>query len=645
MLNVSKFSVRSGPLAKTVLEILVVAVSVPCAFWLRLNLSLPATVSALVWNGVLLALISKLFAFRLVQIDRTWWRRFGIRDLESLLKANVIGSALFTTATAMLVGPAFPRSVLLIDFLLCFLLGGGIRFCVRYYYEVLAVNRQRPEHETPVLIYGAGAAGQAVLREIRQNISLPYRVLGFIDDDPRKKGTHLEGLRVLGSGADMQGLFSRTRDESTGIEVCRLRRGQHIVAAILVAMPTASPAQFKTVLGLCSSLKLKCWTVPGIGEIIAGRSLLGQIRAISLEDLLGRAPVQLVQSRVPEAFGGQAVLVTGAAGSIGSELCRQLARVNPALLVAFERSENDLFHLERELRASFPDLRLVAEIGDIFERRHFVAVLRRYQIRAIFHAAAYKHVPLMETNPLAAIRNNILSTYRVATAAQECGVEEFVMISSDKAVRPTNVMGATKRAAEVIISGLESSSTRFVSVRFGNVLGSNGSVVPVFREQIAAGGPVTVTHPEVERYFMTIREAVQLVLEASTMGRGGEIFVLDMGEPIRIVELARKLIELSGLIPDVDVKIAYTGLRPGEKLREELMTTGETILSTHHEKINIFFQQERPTRAAMEEWVRRFEQYTETRQTAAAVAALCELVPEYTPSPEVLGEAALGASV
>ena len=366
-----------------------------------------------------------------------------------------------------------------------------------------------------------------------------------------------------------------------------------------------------------------------------GKAISAQIREVDVQDLLSRVPVELNHELLDEKLHGKVVMVTGAAGSIGSELCRQIARFQPASLVAFDVAETPLFHLEREMRSNYPDVEFRGEIGSIQNQRRVRAVLDAYRPAVIYHAAAYKHVPIMESSVLEAVANNVLGTRNVAMAAAEYGVEEFVLISSDKAVRPTSVMGATKRLCELLIRSLPANGTRYVAVRFGNVLGSNGSVIPVFKQQIAVGGPVTVTHPEMRRYFMTIPEASQLVLQASAMGQGGEIFVLDMGQQIKIVDIARKLILLSGRVPDVDVKIEFTGTRPGEKLFEELNLDDEATIPTEHRKIKIFVGRDLSA-TSVNYQMERLVELCLARKTVEVVRMMRALVPEYSPSEMVL---------
>ena len=389
------------------------------------------------------------------------------------------------------------------------------------------------------------------------------------------------------------------------------------------------------ILELCHAAGLKCRTIPALAEVIEGNGLTTQIRNIAVEDLLGRTPVHLEENQIRGMLAGKVVLVTGAAGSIGSELCRQIARFHPAGIVGFEIAESPLFEIDREMRQEFPQVPFHPEIGSIQNRARLNEVLRQYSPSVVYHAAAYKHVPLMEAHVFEAIENNVFGTSNVAMAAAEHGVEEFVMISSDKAVRPTNIMGATKRVAELLLLALQDGRTKYVAVRFGNVLGSNGSVIPIFKSQIAAGGPVTVTHPDMRRFFMTIPEACQLVLQAGVIAQGGQICVLDMGDPVKIVDLARNLILLSGLKPDEDIKIQFTGMRPGEKLYEELSTLLEDTVPTAHEKIRIYSGNGIPD-GDIEMSLHSLREACETRDAGRLVVTLKGIVQDYSPSAHLL---------
>jgi FlaA1/EpsC-like NDP-sugar epimerase len=595
--------------------------SVTGAFLLRFEYTIPASQFGYLWKGICLAVLSRSVVFRIGGIDRGGWRYSSLPDVYKMLLATAAGTALWGALALALLGPGFPRSIYGMDFVLCFVATAGSRFLVRSYYESHGILRAKRDRKR-ALIYGAGAAGYTLLREVRANPSLEYHVVGFLDDDPHKRGQTLLGVPILGSGRSVPVIVERYR-----------RRGSPI-DEIVIAMPSASGRSMNEALSNCRSTGVPCKTIPGVGELLSGRVLTSQIRDVSLEDLLGRESIRLDETLIRTSLEGRSVMVTGGGGSIGSELCRQVAAFQPSRLVIFERAESDLYRIHLELNEKFPNLEIVQQIGDIRELPSVERAIERHGVQSIFHAAAYKHVPMMEAHLLEAVKNNVLGTHNVVRAAYTHGVSDFLMISSDKAVNPTNIMGMTKRVAELIVSSLptpaEGSNTKCVSVRFGNVLGSNGSVVPLFRQQIAAGGPVTVTHPDMRRYFMTIREAVLLVLQASTMGKGSEIFVLDMGEPVAIVSLARNMIRLSGHEPDVDIEIRFTGLRPGEKLFEELTLEGESHMPTYHQKIKIFHGARKDT-APMEEWIGELERLAAKGAEAQIVSHLRSLVPEYHP--------------
>lgn len=542
------------------------------------------------------------------------WRYVSIPDLIRICTANATASLIAIPMILELAPDSFPRSVFLIDFLVCTSACCGIRLALR----VILDNYRRPITGKRALIYGAGAAAVSVLSEIRKTPRLGYNVVGFVDDDIRLVGVRVQTVRVLGTGRNLQDIV-----RSCGIE------------EVLIAIPTASGQQMTNIIQACQAAAVKCRTIPSLAEIMESQALIRQIRDVAVDDLLGRVPVELDTQAISAKIEGRVIMITGAAGSIGSELCRQVARFRPRAIVAYEIAETPLFEIERELRSRFPDVRFFAEVGSIQNRRRLREVMSLYAPSLLYHAAAYKHVPMMEAHLYEAVENNVFGTLNVAEVADEQGVSDFVLISSDKAVRPTNVMGTTKRISELIISSIESCHTKYVSVRFGNVLGSSGSVVPIFKKQIAAGGPVTITHPEMRRYFMTIPEAVQLVLQASTMGHGKEIFVLDMGSPVKVVDLARKLILLSGLRPDEDIRVEYTGIRPGEKLYEELNTVDENTVPTFHEKINIF---KGPETSAYElhEHLHLLKQFCESRDACGLLVKLKDLVPEYNPSADIL---------
>jgi FlaA1/EpsC-like NDP-sugar epimerase len=445
-------------------------------------------------------------------------------------------------------------------------------------------------------------------------------VVGLIDDDPSKAHLMLDGKRILGDGESLAAVARK-----------------YAVEKVLIAIPSATGPQMVRILKCALDAGVEYKTVPGLGYLIQDMELGRQIREVAVEDLLGRKPVQLDQKRISERIQGQVVMVTGAAGSIGSELCRQIAHFRPLALIGFDAAETPLFQLNREMERNFPDLAFYPEIGSITRPDTLRRVMQRHGPTILYHAAAYKHVPMMEMHVFAAVENNVFGTWNVAHAAAENGVRDFVMISTDKAVRPTSMMGATKRMAEMAIRVFqEETATKYVAVRFGNVLGSNGSVVPIFKEQIAAGGPVTVTHPEITRYFMTIPEAAQLVLQAFSMGKGGEVFVLDMGEPVKIVDLARDLILLSGLQPDRDIHIEYSGLRPGEKLYEELNLGDEKLVPTAHTKIASFVSPMNPDPKRMRARLRELQRIADKQDVGRLILLLKELIPDYNPDSRLL---------
>ena len=576
-------------------------------------------------QALIAACVLKGFVLFVTHFHRIWRTPATVGDIMALLGTNVLASAAFIAGVGLWEHRLLAPSIYVLDFLLCFMFGATVRFFSPVYREV-RYRRLAPagERTKTVLIYGAGQAGLTLLREFRANPKLG-RVAGFLDDDDSKRGANLIGAPVFGMGR----LAPRFVD--------RLRQRGVVVDEIIIAMPSATGRQMQEAAANCRAAGVPCKTIPGMTELLQRKFYSDQIRNISLNDLLGRQPVELEEDRIREGIRGRSVMVTGAAGSIGSELCRQIARFGPSRLVAFDKAESDMFRLELELAQNYPAVTLVPIIGDVCNPQAVNEAIADHDVESIFHAAAYKHVPLMESHSIEAVNNNVIGTSNVVAAAMRHHVGSFLMISTDKAVNPANIMGTTKRAAELIVSAAQKSrhnyGTKFVSVRFGNVLGSNGSVVPVFQEQIAAGGPVTVTHPEIRRYFMTIPEAVQLVLQASIMGNGGEIFVLDMGEPVRIVDLARNMIRLAGHVPGEDIEIRFVGLRPGEKLYEELISEGENILPTRMRKIRIF-NGPTPDPETISNWLRVAERIVAMRSKDRVVGHLKVLVPEYDPKNE-----------
>jgi len=505
--------------------------------------------------------------------------------------------------------PPVPRSVLLLDPILLILILGGSRLGYRVWKERRLRNVLGPPGR-PAVILGAGDAAADLLKNLAR--AGDWRVLGLLDDDPAKRGRQIQGVNVLGALDELVGLAPRL-----GVE------------RAIIAMPSASHQSRRRALEICRRAGVEALTVPSYQDLMSGKVTVSQVRNVELDDLLGRDPVLLDESGLQEWVRGRSILVTGAGGSIGAELCRQIARFEPARLVLFEHNEFALYRMEQEFAEQYPGIGLNCVIGDVKNAARVAEALAAHRPEIVFHAAAYKHVPLMEQdNAWEAIQNNVLGTWRVAEAAIACSVEKFVFVSTDKAVNPTNVMGASKRLAEIVCQRLQARNrTRFVIVRFGNVLGSTGSVIPKFREQIARGGPVTVTHPEITRYFMSIPEAAQLVLQAGLMGIGGEIFVLDMGEPVKIVDLARELIRLSGYA-ESDIGIEFIGLRPGEKLYEELLADGEHTLATPHPKLRIAKSRSAPDADSMAELLAWLQQPNPGVERVRR--ELAARVPEYT---------------
>ncbi|MGE5572164.1 MAG: polysaccharide biosynthesis protein [Bacteroidota bacterium] len=553
-------------------------------------------VRALPYAGLILPRLPALLMVRLASyvafgLYERLWQFASIRELIAIAEAGTIASVGDYVVLHLIRGPGFPRSVTLLMWVFNIALAGGLRLLARLRREWIVTSRSaalslarssvgRPGHSGAAwedvrprrtLIIGAGEAGMMVARELRTHPELGYDVVGFIDDDRAKQGYMLAGMRVLGTRGDLQGVVAR-----------------HNVDEIIIAMPSVPGRVVKEIVAACEGLGTRVRTLPGVYELIDGKVDVSRIRDVQIEDLLRREEIKVDLEKIGGYLSGRKVLVTGAGGSIGQELCRQVARFRPESLVLLGHAENDIYDIDLELRETHPDLHVVPVIGDIRDAARMEAVFDLHRPDVVFHAAAHKHVPLMEMHPEEAINNNVFGTWNVAMAADRHGASRFVLISTDKAVNPVSIMGSTKRAAELLIQALDRhSKTRFMAVRFGNVLGSRGSVIPLFKRQIAAGGPITVTHPDMVRYFMTIPEAVQLVIQAAAMGEGGEVFVLDMGDPVRIADLARDLVRLSGLDPDRDIEIRFTGVRPGEKLFEELLTAEEGTVATCHERIFI----------------------------------------------------------
>ena len=583
------------------------------AFALRFDFQPAAMAGYFSWSWLLILLIIRTGVAWYTGGFHGLWRYSGVRDLQTLLIGTSASSAIFMATLLLLVTNGFPRSILVIDWAGTIILVGGLRFATRTLRE-LSIQAADTDHSgRRLLIVGAGSSGEMLLREIRRHASR-YVPIGFVDDDRNKHQGRIHGVPVLGSISDVPRIVAA-----------------HQVEEIIVAIPTANGRQMRRMIGQCQPAGVPVRTIPSIDQLIDGRVTINQVRDVAIEDLLGRAPVVLDPWAVSHFLHHKCVLVTGAGGSIGSELCRQIRRFKPDRLIIVEQAENALFDIERELHSK-GFVQCIGYIADVLDEARMTQIFQDEKPMVVLHAAAHKHVPMMERHPGEAIKNNIMASRLLANLADAHGVENFVLVSSDKAVNPTSVMGASKRAAEMYVQAMaQRSRTRFSIVRFGNVLGSAGSVIPLFKEQIAKGGPVTVTHPDMRRFFMTIPEACQLVLQAGAMGQGGDLFVLDMGEPVRIVDLARDLIALCGLVPGDDIEIRFTGIRPGEKLAEELNVSHEALDPTTHPKILV-------GRASSMPWIELNERllalaaYAARETDADALrCAMKELIPEFTP--------------
>ena len=589
------------------------------AYWLRLNLSIPAEFQAPMWKAMLVCVPVQAWAYQSFGLYRGVWRYASLPDLRRIV---------FAVATGALAGPfvlmmlglnvGIPRSVFLLEPILLLLIMGGNRVAYRSWKEHRMFGANRGQG-APVLVIGTGDAAITLIKELTR--SPDWRVVGLVDDDPNLAGRVLQSTRVVGG---LDGLVDHAAQLSA--------------THVIIARPEATHQERRRIVDLCRAGNLKVLTIPSFDDLMSGKVQVSAIRQVELDDLLGRDPVVLDNEGLKGLLSNRTVMITGAGGSIGSELARQIVRFKPGLLVLLENGEFALYRIEQELARLVPGQRIACVIGDVRDSRRMHEVVTAHRPSVLFHAAAYKHVPLMEDdNAAEAMTNNVQGTAMVAAAAIAGGVARFVLISTDKAVNPTNVMGASKRLAEMVCQSLDAqaeqrgaAATRFVTVRFGNVLGSTGSVIPKFREQIAAGGPITVTHPDIVRYFMSIPEAAQLVLQAGSMGRGGEIFVLDMGEPVKIADLARDMIRLSGLSEN-DIRIEFVGLRPGEKLFEELLADSESTLPTPHAKLRIAKPSGVPDaawRAELLDWLA-----TPATDSAALKLELRRRLPEYRPQP------------
>jgi FlaA1/EpsC-like NDP-sugar epimerase len=594
------------------LHLVLVVVSSYLALLLRFDAFIPAKDLAL-WLRVLPVLVIvrgvTFYPFRLYE---GLWRYTSISDLRDIVAGVSLSSVAFAVVTRLGMGvTGYPRSVYVIDAVLLVFIMGGLRLGRRVYRELARTGLGKR-----VLIFGAGDAGEMIVRDMQHNRWYDYRPIGFLDDDRAKVGRRIHGLSVMGTRDDLPSIMVREHPDQ-----------------VLIAMPRIDPAIVRSVVRALEPFKVPIKTLPNLRDILDGRVTVSQIRNLAIEDLLPRAPVGLDPAPVRELVAGRTVLVTGAGGSIGSELCRQVLSLGPRALVLYERYENSLFSLANELQGRPESAAVFPVVGDVRDWNTLSRVLGRHRPEVIFHAAAHKHVPLMQLNPCEAVKNNVGGAWTLAQVARRQGVERVVLVSTDKAVNPTSVMGATKRVTELIAQAFANGggpgTTRFTVVRFGNVLGSNGSVVPTFLKQIAAGGPVTVTHPDMRRYFMLIPEAVHLVLHAAAQAEGGEVFVLDMGEQIKVLDVARNLIRLSGFVPDDDIAIEFTGLRPGEKLYEELVGVSEAAEPSRVEKILRVRRGTPPDLAQLKPLVFQLLREATRGDADAVLATLRQVVPTF----------------
>jgi FlaA1/EpsC-like NDP-sugar epimerase len=577
------------------------------------------------------AILIKLICFYLFGVYRGMWRFTSVRDLLDIIKAVSLSASLIVVWIVVIYRyKNVPRSIVFIDWCFNIILISGVRLAIRLFFQKFiptspiqslepingAGEKHRPALNRRLLIIGAGNCGEKILREIQDNPQLRYKVVGFLDDNPNKIGRRIHGIPVRGIIGDVSFIAEKIDADE-----------------LLIAIPSADTAEMRRIVSLCKQSGIRYKTVPGYSELIGGRVSMKAVREVAYRDLIGRETVKLDQKLIESCIKGQRVMVTGAGGSIGSELCRQICRFDPEGIILFERAESPLYEIDLELRNSCGHLDILPVLGDIQDMACLRNTFQSCRPQIVFHAAAYKHVPMLELQPWKAIENNVLGTQNMVEAANAFGLERFVLVSTDKAVRPANAMGASKRVAEMITLNrdyCESSNTRFMAVRFGNVVGSVGSVIPLFKKQIEVGGPVTVTHPEITRYFMTIREASQLILQSAAMGQGGEIFILDMGTPVKIVDMARDLIRLSGFEPDVDIKIEFIGLRPGEKLHEELITDDENAEPTMHPKI-LMLKGGACDLNSLNQQIRELVALSRPHESERILSKLQEIVSDYVP--------------
>ena len=608
MLIFKRFS-NLKSLLKLIMDVGLLCLSSYSGFWLRFDGDIPDSAMEIFLHTLPVLVVVRLAMFLPFRLYGTVWRYTSLWDLRNIVGATLSGTLVFFLVVRYGFGVVnYPRSVYLIDAVVLIMLTVGFRVARRIGYP--SFSRADTKR---VLIYGVGNAGERLARELRQNRSFGYRPVGFVDDDRGKTGQRIQGVKVLGTRDHLAAIMKDVAPD-----------------AILIAMPSIGAGAIRQIVKALISYNVSIKILPDLSVLLDGKSEVNQLRNLSVEDLLHRPRVDLDRSLTAALLKDKRVLVTGAGGSIGSELCRQIASYSPECLILFERYENSLYAIHNELGQRAASLHIYPVIGDVTDRERLQLTMKAYEPQIVFHAAAHKHVPLMEYSPCEAVKNNVLGTRTVATLSEECNVERFIMISTDKAVRPTSVMGATKRVAELIIQDMaRTCKTNFVTVRFGNVLGSNGSVVPHFLQQIKAGGPVTVTHPDVQRYFMVIPEAVELVLQAASLAHQGAVYVLEMGEQVKLQDLARQLIRLSGFVPDQEIPIIFTGLRPGEKLAEELVGPDETVMPSPLKGIMSVRLKEIPAYDWLASGVSELERWAYRQNADEVLARIGLLVPSF----------------
>ena len=611
---------RKNIWALLLVDALVIAISLFGAYLLRFDFSIPSSIFPNAYYFLAVLLFSKITANIVFEVYRGLWRYTSLRDLTNIIKASSAGTVLSAALSLMVLGFfALPRSIFVIDYILSSVGFISTRAAVRIYSNRFLNKKNISKHvtnknKTKILLLGAGWSAEKIVRDILEMPSSPYKLVGLLDDDDSKLNTTIHGVPIFGKIETIH-TFNIPFDE------------------IIICTPNASGSSMRRIVDHCKAIKKPYRTIPTMSELIDKKITLNAVRDVSIMDLLGRQEVNLNRSEISKYIYGKKVLVTGAGGSIGSELVKQCLGFDPSFLILFDQSENNLFHVDNMCHKYDDNIGVQPILGDIRDKEILSTVFSSFRPNVVLHAAAYKHVPMQEQNPWEAIQTNIQGTINLVECSEAYDVERFVLVSTDKAVNPTNVMGASKRVAEQVIQARSvDTNVKYMAVRFGNVIGSSGSVIPTFQEQIKNGGPVTITDPNIKRYFMSIPEAAQLILQAGSIGHGGEIFVLDMGEPVLIKDIAVELIKLSGFTPDVDIPIDYIGLRPGEKMFEELITKGENITDSPHEKIMILKNEVKhgwnQTLAESEEVVNDSKSYN----SDVIKKSLIKIVPEYNPA-------------